>query len=54
MTEPLKTFQEVVQYIAKKYNMPEEIVEEILLEWQKIIWLFMTGKNLDDVPPLLR
>jgi len=38
MGNELKTFQEVVRELSEKYNVPFEIVEEILIDWTRLLY----------------
>ena len=35
---PLRSFREVIRELAKKYNMPFETVESIVIDWVKILY----------------
>jgi len=38
MKEELKSFQDVVRELSKKYNVPFEIVENILIDWTRLLY----------------
>ena len=50
--EMLRTFQEVTHDLAAQYQIPEEIVEAILIEWARILYMAMTGREPDDLGAL--
>jgi hypothetical protein len=38
MEKELRSFQEVVRELSEKYNIPFEIVENILIDWTKLLY----------------
>lgn len=55
MSKELLGFRELIAYLSRQYGISEEIVEAIIVEWVKILYLSTTGRNPDDdIPPLLR
>ncbi len=54
MSKELSTFKELVEYLSRQYGVPTEIIEAIIVEWVKVLYLSTTGRNADDdIPPLL-
>jgi hypothetical protein len=48
MGKELKSFQEVVKELSEKYNVPFEIVENILIDWTRLLYENMRGSfNLE-------
>lgn len=45
----LRTFEDVVRELSEKYNIPYEIVEGILIDWTKILYLDMCSVSTEDL-----
>ena len=53
MAEKLKSFPELVKYLSEQFGVPAEVVEAIIVEWVKVLYLSTTGREPnDDVPDL--
>ena len=49
MKESLKSLKEISRDIADDFGIPTEIVEAIIVRWIKILYLGVTGKEIDDL-----
>ncbi len=45
--ERLRDFREVIRDLANQYGVPEELVEEIIVEWARILFFTMTGREAE-------
>ena len=45
---PIKSFDEVVKWIAQQYVVPEETVEAIICDYIRILYLSATGHDPKD------
>jgi hypothetical protein len=47
--EKLRSLWEVSQDLAKQFNVPPELVEAIIKEWLRILYVGVTNNKWDDL-----
>ena len=53
MGAELKSFGEVVREISDQFGLEPEVVESILVEWHRVMFVSLTGREPDGTHPLL-